>query len=216
MSWSISRLPISGFAANCYWLENGSEAWLIDPAAWPEKRPPTDAILQGIIVTHGHMDHILTADDWRDKYNVPLMIHKMDAHMLADSMANVSARFGRPLSWREPERILQSDEILQTGDGSILKIIHTPGHTSGGICILLVDEAGQDQALFTGDTIFSDSVGRTDLGGSDKDLMDSISKIKSLLNNNNGQMHVFPGHGPAISFADLCKSHPWLRSNSVE
>ncbi|NLW12294.1 MAG: MBL fold metallo-hydrolase, partial [Clostridiaceae bacterium] len=135
MSWEIKRLPVSGFAANCYWLENGRSAWLIDPAAWPEKKPHTDSVLQGIIVTHGHMDHILTADDWRASYHVPLSIHTADAHMMTDSMANVSATFGRPMSWQPAEKTLIDNQKIDLGDGSQLVVINTPGHTSGCICL---------------------------------------------------------------------------------
>ena len=210
MSWTIQKLPVSGFAANCYWLDNGVNAWLIDPAAWPEKKPLTDSRLQGIVVTHGHMDHILTADEWRSSFKVPLMIHEADAHMMTDSMANVSAKFGRPLCWPPAEATLKDNQIIDLGDGSRLNVINTPGHTSGCVCLQLVEVNGKQIALFTGDTIFADSVGRTDLGGSDQQLIESIDRIRSLLTDNNGNMIVYPGHGPSISFGDLCKNHPWM------
>jgi glyoxylase-like metal-dependent hydrolase (beta-lactamase superfamily II) len=216
MSWEVKKLPVGGFAANCYWLDNGREAWLIDPAAWPEKKPINKSELKGIIVTHGHMDHILTADDWRDKFSVPLMIHGADAHMLSDSMANVSAMFGRPMVWRQADKILEDDEIINLDDGSVFRIISTPGHTSGGICLLLIDKDGNDSALFTGDTIFSDSVGRTDLGGSDQELIDSINKISQLLTADNRNMMVYPGHGPAIEFGELCRRHPWINASESD
>lgn len=215
MAWEIIKLPVSGFAANCYWLENGRYAWLIDPAAWPEKKPHTSATLLGIIVTHGHMDHILTADDWRNKYKVPLLIHTADAHMMTDSLANVSAMFGRPLSWQPADNTLTDNEEIDLGDGSIMKVINTPGHTSGGICLHLTDKNGAQVALFTGDTIFADSVGRTDLGGSDQELRSSINKIRSMLINSNQEMIVYPGHGPSIVFGELCRNHPWMSGSGL-
>ena len=210
MNWSISVLPISGFAANCYWLENGRNAWIIDPAAYPEKKPHTDAVLQGIIVTHGHMDHILTADYWRDKFQVPLYIHEKDAHMLTDSRGNVSATFGLPQTWRAAEKTVVDEDKIELGDGSWLDVISTPGHTSGGICLMLNESNGKQSALFTGDTVFSDSVGRTDLGGSDLELNQSLRKIKRLMNKENQKMLIYPGHGPSISFIDLCFKNPWV------
>ncbi len=215
MSWEIVKLPVNGFAANCYWLENGTNAWLIDPAAWPEKKPHTDSKLQGIIVTHGHMDHILTADDWRSSFKVPLMIHSADAHMMTDSMANVSAKFGRPVSWQPAEATLEDNQVIDLGDGSQMIVISTPGHTSGGVCLQLIDENKQQIAMFTGDTIFADSVGRTDLGGSDQQLMESIARIRSLHTESNDSMVVYPGHGPSVSFGELCRNHPWMRGSET-
>jgi glyoxylase-like metal-dependent hydrolase (beta-lactamase superfamily II) len=208
MSWNIHTLPVKGFAANCYWIENEEEAWLIDPSA----KPPEDYIdkpLKGIIATHGHVDHLFSADDWREKYHIPLYIHENDAERLINSDLNYSTIFRDPRKWKEAEKLLSDGSVIKLENG-YFEVMHTPGHTQGSICLFLHDFSDVVTAVFTGDTLFADNIGRTDLGGSEQDMLNSLKKIKHRLTEIPGKTMVFPGHDQHVTADWILKNNFWL------
>ena len=139
-----------------------------------------------IILTHGHLDHIVEVSTLKKKFNIDIAIHKKDAYYLSNSDELLEQIFGKfhPIL---PDKLLEDDDTIKIGT-SYLKVIHTPGHTPGGICLLY------DSILFTGDTLFAAGIGRTDLPGGDyQTLKDSLTKKLLPLPDD---ITILPGHGP--------------------
>ena len=175
--------------ANCYILgcESSHQAVVIDPG--DDYQRIKDTLKQTglepkiIVNTHGHIDHIAA----NDKFNLPIYIHKLDAECLINSERNLSALFGPAYTSPAAAHLLEDGDKLKIG-GIDLEVIHTPGHTPGGICLKT------DNIVFTGDTLFYQGIGRTDFpGASEKDLIKSIKeKIFAL----SDETVIYPGHGP--------------------
>lgn len=137
-----------------------------------------------LLLTHGHFDHIAGVEKLREAFAMPVAIHKGEGSALSDPKVNLSAFSGRPLSVADAEMLLEDGQRIEMA-GVILDVIHTPGHSPGGATFLW------DNALFTGDTLFQNSVGRTDFPGSSLDgLIASLGKLFAL----EGDYAVFPGH----------------------
>ncbi len=207
----IKRFPESGFGCNSYLLceEEGDKCLLIDPGNSGEeilsylKRKQLE--LEYIIDTHGHVDHILHNGQIKEATGALLLIHEQDAPMLIDSSKNLSmymAAMGGKVEGPPADQLLQEGELLQLGQLS-LKVIHTPGHTPGGISILV-----EDSHLFSGDTVFAQGVGRTDFpGGSMTKLMDSIRERLLVLPE---EITVYPGHGPQATIGEIRQGNPMV------
>lgn len=188
----IIALAPTGFASNCYIVHNGKEAFVVDPSISEkaiisalEKRELTTV---GILLTHGHFDHIWRAQELRDKTGAPLYVHKLDAEMLTDAKKNAYATFtGQNFTISEADRLLDDGDEISLGNETI-KVIHTLGHTRGSVCFDTGD------CLITGDTVFAEGFGRYDLyGGSLADLKESL---KMLIKMAEGEHRwIYPGHG---------------------
>lgn len=146
------------------------------------------ATLKYILLTHGHFDHVLGVNDFRSKYDCKVLIHENDK-VLLDSIGSYTKNFG--MSAVENPKIdeyINENDIIKLGEDEI-KVIHTPGHTQGGVCYLIGD------SIFTGDTLFFESVGRTDLpGGNFSQLKSKIQEKLFILDES---IKVYPGHGPS-------------------
>jgi hydroxyacylglutathione hydrolase len=198
---------VGTYDTNCYlaFSEESRESIIIDPGAEPEKIFMAIAGLELrpvlVLNTHGHVDHIGANLDMIQKYKVPLAIHPADEPLLqADEATFLSLGLvGRKSP--APDRFLEDGEIIPLGASS-LRVLHTPGHSPGSVSL-----AG-DGFLFSGDTLFNDGVGRTDLpGGSWKDLVASIKKKILPLD---GGTVVLPGHGPSTTVDQEARSNPFL------
>ncbi len=204
----LSVCPES-FAANTYILISGSDAFVIDPAvsanALERALNAEGATLRGILLTHGHFDHTISADTVRDRFSVPLMMHKDDSPMMTNGRLNGFYDFyGKESTHRPAERLLTGGEKIMLGDEEI-EVISTPGHSPGSVCFLC--PSSEEFFLVTGDTLFSDSIGRCDLWQGNEELM---SRSLALLAQLNSRMRIYPGHGESanITFAlDNAKSY---------
>ena len=205
----IRKIPTSGHASNCWILfdETSREAAVIDPSADAEEimrvLAEDSLTLTQIWLTHGHFDHIFAADTLRDKTGAPLMIHRKDAHMLTDAYANASALFfGEGETYREADGQLKGGDALRLGEHTVF-VRHTPGHTAGSVTLVA------DTFLFTGDTLFENSIGRSDLPSGDAQaLSDSLRRLVKMP----GDYTVCSGHGEITTLEKERKNNPFLKN----
>lgn len=203
----LEVIPVGPFQANCYILADNSDsqAIIIDPGNEEHKIKQTLNKFRlkpaFIINTHGHIDHI-SCDD---SFDVPIYIHRDDASLLKDSHLNLSDLFGSGYKVKSKIDIVEDKQLLKLGQIQ-LEVIHTPGHTPGGICLWL--KRPMDKVLFTGDTLFCGSIGRTDFFGADERTL--IESIKNKLFNLADDTIIYPGHGPISSIGKEKRNNPFL------
>lgn len=206
---TIDSIAVGPLEVNCYLLgcEATGEGVVIDPggdvgsiAALAARRGLT---IRLIINTHGHFDHVGGNREAVATFGAPLMIHEADAPMLGLA-AEVARRYGlRGENSPEPDSFLEDGAVIPFGECR-LTVIHTPGHTRGGCCLY----AGEGKLVITGDTLFADSIGRTDLpGGSHEQLLESIRTRLFTLPD---AVAVYPGHGPASSIGHEKRNNPYF------
>ena len=196
-------LPVGEIEANCYILSSDQthNAILIDPGdEYPKIKAflDTKGITPKLIVhTHGHIDHI-QADN---EFNLPVYVHKLDVALLENPDRNLSSFLSHPFNVKAPIKPVEDQEHI-TLDDIGLEVIHTPGHTPGGICLKA------DTIIFTGDTLFAGSVGRTDFpGASQKELIQSIRGRLLIFPDTT---IIYPGHGPRSTIGKERKNNPFL------
>lgn len=203
----IRRMEVGAFAANCYLVacDRTREAVIIDPGGDADfilqQVKQDNVTVKHIINTHGHVDHVAANDEVRKALNAPILIHEKDAEMCKKPHASLAVFVGR-LKMAEPDRLLKDGEKLEVGD-LVFEVIETPGHTKG--CITL----SVNGALFTGDTLFAGSIGRTDLPGGN--FAEIISSIKNKLLVFPDDTVVYPGHGPESTIGDERRHNPFLQ-----
>jgi glyoxylase-like metal-dependent hydrolase (beta-lactamase superfamily II) len=196
-------------AVNCYIVgcEETNEVAVIDPGgnARGILRVLESNGLKAVYIinTHGHIDHIGANRAIKDATGAKVLIHKNDAKMLTNAVSNFYFMMGRQVTSPPAEQFIDEGDIIKIGNTVELKVIHTPGHSPGGICLMT------DNIIFSGDTLFYGSIGRTDFpGGSYRDL---ISNIKNKLLCYDDDVVVYPGHGPATTIGFERKRNPFLR-----
>lgn len=205
----ITNLPSGAPQANTYLAvdEKTNEGFIVDPGGYnkvlTKEVRDNDVKIKYIILTHGHSDHICGVNEHKAEFpDAKIVAYKDEEAMLENPNLNQSPGFGVPYSTKADILVSDGDE-LKVGDVT-LKFIHTPGHTEGGMCIY-VKEA---KALFSGDTLFRQSIGRTDFpGGSYKEIMDSIRKKLFLLPDDT---NVFPGHMGTTSIGFEKENNPFV------
>lgn len=203
---------------NCYVLATkaGADAIIVDPGqrAMARLRRILDEnrlTPAAVLLTHGHIDHIWSAQKVADTYGCPAYIHPADRFMLTDPIVGLGPRLAQVAFgalFREPRQVVELDrdgDKIELG-GFTIAVDHTPGHTQGSVLFRVTD--GPDDLAFTGDTLFKQSIGRTDLyGGSGRDLITSIvSKLLVL----DDDTVVLPGHGPRSTIGAERRSNPFL------
>ncbi|HDQ99536.1 MAG TPA: MBL fold metallo-hydrolase [candidate division WOR-3 bacterium] len=203
----VERLVVGPLAANCYIVSSEGELAVIDPGAEPGRILSRVGELGGtlrlVINTHGHIDHVAGNEPLLTATGAELLIHAEDAAMLSEPDESLASYLGITVSALEPSRTLASGDVVKVGELE-LTVLHTPGHTPGGICLL-----GGEMA-FTGDTLFLDSIGRTDFpGGSNRLMRESLLSLRARLA---GETVLYPGHGESGSFARAMLVNPFLGS----
>jgi len=204
----VRALPVGPLQANCYVLgcQETHQAVVIDPGGDVDRilsvLEKEGLQLATIINTHGHFDHVGGNRALKAATQADLMIHKMDAPMLAH-LAQTAAAWGlRAEDSPTPDRLLEDGDAVACGHLQ-LNVIHTPGHSPGGICL----HAATEKALFVGDTLFAGSIGRTDLPGGDYDTL--ISSIQTKLFALPDDTTVYNGHMEATTIGKEKKFNPF-------
>jgi len=202
----IERLEVGPFSTNCYivGVEAGGEGMIIDPgdkAGRILKRVEEHRLdIKQIVLTHGHIDHTGALKKVKEKTGAGVAVHADDAEILGKQPMGIVLGLFYP-NPPPPDRLLQDGDVIEVG-GLRFKVLHTPGHTQGGIC--LVGEG----VVFSGDTLFDHSIGRTDLAGGDYDkLMGSIQTKLMMLPD---ETIVYPGHGGQTTIGVERRENPYI------
>ncbi len=195
------------FGTNTYlvWDENSRQAMMIDPAAPDrillEEIKNLKLDLKYIINTHGHGDHIAGNQLIKDSFPAPLCIHETDAAKLTDVKLNLSEFWNTDIVSPPADVLLEDGNMITLGSYEVT-VIHTPGHTQGGICLLV------EGLLFSGDSLFSKGIGRTDLPGGNYEML--VSSIKDKLFKLSDETIVLPGHGPETTIKKEKRENPFV------
>jgi hydroxyacylglutathione hydrolase len=216
-------LPVGMLQCNCHVVGDPAtrEAIVIDPGDEVERIleviARNDLNVRAIINTHAHIDHVGGLRAMREATGAPVMMHESDLGLYR-ALDMQAAWIGIPAPpMTEVDEFLREGRGIRWGDYE-LRVMHTPGHTEGSVCLYLPQREGTDLhtnelshsgALFAGDTLFAGSIGRTDLwGGSMKDILHSLqTKVLALPD----ETVVFPGHGPVTTIGDERESNPFLQ-----
>ena len=197
---NIKTVPAGIYEANCYILvdedkkecvviDEGGDASIIESAIESMGGKP-----KYLLLTHGHFDHVGGVEEICNKYNIPFYISKVDE----EYMEKDNSVFG---SLPKASAYLKEGDIIKLGSYEI-KVIETPGHTKGGLCFFV------DNKVFTGDTLFQGSIGRTDFPGGN--MTEIINSIKTKLLPLGDDVQVYPGHGPSSTIKFEKMRNPYL------
>lgn len=210
----IKCYPFGPLQANAYLVLFGTDAFLIDPCVKTELIDLSGMQVRGIFCTHGHFDHIIEAERTRSKTSAVIMAHEEECPMILTGETSAKIHPSMRITIEPPVCALKDGDVLHTEDFGFswqnpveIRIIHTPGHSRGSMCILFTEEgADQSNVLFSGDTVFYDTIGRTDLGGSMEDMRRSLAKLSLLPD----EVCVYPGHGPSTSIGREKRHNPYF------
>ncbi|EOS27710.1 hypothetical protein C806_00157 [Lachnospiraceae bacterium 3-1] len=195
-------------ATNCYFMinEETKEALVIDPGdsaqMLAEKLNQKGWKPQAVLLTHGHFDHAMAAKELAEMFGIEIYAHEREKDTLEDPRKNVSIMVGNKDNYRA-DVYVKDGEVLELA-GMEVKVLHTPGHTEGGCCYYLEKE----KILFSGDTLFCQSVGRTDFpGGSMSKIVRSIKEKLMALPD---EVKVYPGHMGMTTIGSERVRNPYL------
>lgn len=203
----IEKLVLGMVQTNCYLAvnEESREVIIIDPADRAQSLIQKIKELQvkpaAVLLTHGHFDHIGAALELKKEYQIPICASEHEKVIMEDENLNLSSMFGFPFT-------VKADNLLAAGAelnlaGFEIQVIHTPGHTKGGVCYYLP----QEKVLFSGDTLFCESIGRTDFPtGNAAELSQSV---KGLLSSLPEETLVYPGHESMTDIAHEKRHNPF-------
>ena len=210
----INHYVVGPVQTNCYVVinEENKECLIIDPGASAKQLAELirkdELTPVAVLLTHGHFDHAGGAEDIAKEFDIKIYAHEAERDTLGNPQKNVSWMVGASESYRAD--VFLKDEEVITLAGFDIKVLHTPGHTEGGCCYYVADE----DVVFTGDTLFAQSVGRTDFpGGSMSQIVRSVQdKLLSLneAGNLETDIMVYPGHNDPTTIETERMNNPYL------
>lgn len=204
-SYSIYKVVVTPLQTNCYILKSKTtkNALVIDPggdaAKIKEKLYKIGAAPKVILLTHGHFDHILATDDLRTKLT-EVGIHALDENMLYEKDFFSTMMDGDPRPLLKAEHVFRKEKNYKI-DEFEFTLLHTPGHTKGSVCYIFED------CIFTGDTLFQNSIGTTVFGGDDTELNNSLKRLYFYP----GDYAILPGHEGVTTLSEAKRNNPFLR-----
>ncbi len=204
----VIRIPVGIYAANCYivYCKDTKEGIVIDPgsqgAEIGDKIKELGLSIKYIILTHGHWDHTDGILGLKEKIDAPVLIHKEDEALLKAGKKGIYSKASSDGIEVIPDEYINDEEKLEVGNMTV-EIIHTPGHSPGGVSIKIGDR------IFTGDTLFTGSIGRTDLYGGSYETI--ISSIKEKILICPDDTIVYPGHGESSTIGREKVSNPFIK-----
>lgn len=204
--FTVGTLFTNAYVVNC---EQTKETIIIDPGF--DDRFEAEKIfkfidenaltIKFVLNTHGHPDHTCGNEIVKERFHAPILIHEYDANMLGKLGKKIAGFFGFEDSSPPADMLLHDGDLVKFGR-TILKVVHTPGHTHGSISFL------GEREVFTGDTLFSGSIGRTDFPeSSERDMNFSLKKLAILPDD----FIIYPGHGPITTINEEKRSNPFLQ-----
>lgn len=204
----VERILTGILSTNCYvaWNEQTKEAVIVDPAAYSKKLAEflreEGLKPQAVLLTHGHFDHIMGLDALLEEYPVPVYVHEAEKGLIADPKTNLSLTYTNGYVFEDATYVTDGQKIAAAG--VTFEVLFTPGHTSGGCCYY----AETENMLFSGDTLFRCSVGRSDLPTGDETTLIRSIKEKLLVLPENTV--VYPGHMAATTIQTEKTANPFL------
>ncbi len=203
---NILTLQVAPIGTNCYIVSQNNEAFVVDPGGDSDNiiSKAGNFDLKYILITHTHYDHIGALNDLVKAFpDAKVAVHESEKDALYDPVKNLSCGFGINFSFSGKVGISLNDGDTLDFGSSHIEVIHTPGHTVGGVCYLLND------TLFAGDTLFKTGIGRSDLPGGDHDVL--IRSIQEKLFVMPGKTKVYPGHMDPTTIAWEKQRNPYLK-----
>ncbi len=203
----IVNITSSFTAANSYFLidEHTNNAAIVDPGGDAQKIiskiDEYGVTVTAILLTHGHFDHILALDKIKKRTGAPVYIHTLDNICLGNVNFSLMNLIGSSTTFDDADVLLEDGDEIKIGNSTVC-VIHTPGHTAGSVCFIT------DAGIISGDTLFLESVGRTDFPGGDFDMIDeSIRRLYAI----DGDAKVYPGHGSATTLSHERLYNPFVK-----
>lgn len=203
----IHTLDLGMLNTNCYIISNEEtgEALIVDPAdkalKIKAKLEEANLIPVAILLTHGHFDHIMAVPELTDTYHIPVYVSELENELLTDSKKNVANLIGKEFTLPLNQNINAVDTLSLAGN--LIEVIPTPGHTIGSVCYYFAE----DKFLISGDTLFLESVGRTDFPTGDSAAL--VKSLREKLMSLPDEVKVYPGHGGSTTIAHERKYNPY-------
>ena len=205
---TVKQFLAGPIGTNCYLLinEKTKEAVIVDPASCPDYMmnyiKAEEIKLKAVLLTHAHFDHIMGIDGMREKFQVPVYASEKEQEILQDARLNLSAAYGGGYTFSDATCVRDGEELEIAG--MKIKVIETPGHTAGGCCYYIAEE----EALFSGDSLFCASIGRTDFPtGSSSQLVRAVRDKLFVLPE---ETMVYPGHMEETTIGYERKHNPFI------
>ena len=206
----VQSFVVGALFTNCYVItcEKTREAIIVDPGFDDEREAgkifkvieENSLKLKYIVNTHGHPDHTCGNGIVKEKFDVPILIHEFDAQMLGETSRGIAGFFGFKNFSPKADVLLHDGDIIKFGE-SVLKVMHTPGHSRGSISLI------GEKEVFSGDTLFMGSIGRVDFPeSSEREMQQSLKKLAYLPDH----FVVYPGHGPSTTIEEEKSNNPFL------
>lgn len=217
MECGLITVPLGPLQSNMYLLTGPSGVYVVDPSVSPEQTEEYCSLpglskgechVKALLLTHGHHDHIKYVSEWQDAYpTAKVFFSSNDRDLLCNGYMNCSYMEGFQVVYNFKYTNIAGmyGQNLIKDDETEIKVFETPGHTSGSVCFLV--KLCGEELLFTGDTVFCGSVGRTDMpGGSSREMADSVRRISKF----DPGLKIYPGHGPSSTVGDEIDSNPFF------